>query len=144
MFMNQITLGLLEFGYHQKNTNSLSVIQDVIDYVVKADELGFSRVWLTEHHNFYRTSPWSNPEMLLPVLLGSTERIRIGMAGILINYHSPYRVALNFKLLANLYPRRVDLGLANGTPPENIGRMLRQKNFRKRPDDYYKDRKSVV
>jgi luciferase family oxidoreductase group 1 len=141
--MNKITLGLLEFGYYRKGVNSLSIVQHIMDYVVKADELGYSRFWLTEHHNYHPTSPWSTPEILLPIFLGISDRIKIGTAGILINYHSPYRVALDHKLLCNLYPGRVDLGFANGTPPENVSRLLRQSNFRKRPDDYYKNIRTI-
>lgn len=141
--MSEIKIGLLEFGYYKRGVNSLSIIEKIMDYVVKADELGFTRFWLTEHHNFYPTSPWSSPEILLPLFLGMTERIKVGMAGVLINYHSPYRVALNFKLLSNLYPGRVDLGFANGTPPENISYMLCQKKFKKRPDSFYKNIKII-
>ncbi len=141
--MSNTRVGILEFGYYKKGVNSLAIIEKIIDYVIKADELGFSRFWLTEHHNFYPTSPWSSPEILLPLFLGMTERIKVGMAGVLINYHSPYRVALNFKLLSNLYPGRVDLGFANGTPPENVSYMLCQKKFRKRPDAYYKNIKTI-
>jgi luciferase family oxidoreductase group 1 len=141
--MENIKLGLLEFGYYKKGVNSLSIIQHIMDYVVKADELSFSRFWLTEHHNYYPTSPWSNPEILIPIFLGISERIKVGMAGVLINYHSPYRVALDFKLLSNLYPGRVDLGFANGTPPENISQLLRQNKFEKRPDDYYNNIKLI-
>lgn len=136
-------MGLLEFGYYKKGVDSLSIIQNIMDYVVKADELSFTRFWLTEHHNYYPTSPWSNPEILIPIFLGVSERIKVGMAGVLINYHSPYRVALDFKLLSNLYPGRVDLGFANGTPPEKVSTLLRQQQSEQRPDNYYENIKLI-
>jgi len=141
--MENIKLGILEFGYYKKGVNSLSIIENIMDYVIKADELSFSRFWLTEHHNYYPTSPWSSPEILMPIFLGISNRIKVGMAGVLINYHSPYRVALDFKLLSNLYPGRVDLGFANGTPPENVSQLLRQRRFKKRPDDYYRNIRTI-
>ncbi|WP_343690733.1 LLM class flavin-dependent oxidoreductase [Chitinophaga sp.] len=137
--MAALSLGLLEFGYHKRNVDSLTVMQNILNYIEQADRLGYTRFWLTEHHSYYGTSPWSNPEMFLPVLLTATARIKVGMAGILINYHSPYRVALNFKLLANLFSDRVDLGFANGTPSENVSRYLLQSDFDKRPDNYFKN-----
>ncbi len=136
-------IGVIEFGYHQPEESAMQVVQNVIDYTVLADKLGFSRMWFTEHHDFFKTSPWSNPEILLPLFLGMTKKIKIGIAGILINYHSPYNVALNFKLLANLFPGRVDLGFANGTPPDNPSMFIRQKKFKKKPDEFEKKIKFI-
>jgi hypothetical protein len=141
--MQKLKLGLIEFGYYKKDLNSLSIIENVMEYLVKAEELGFSRFWITEHHNYIANSAWSSPEILLPIFLGITSKIKIGIAGVLINYHSPYRVALDYKLLSNLYSGRVDLGFANGTPPKNIGRLLKQSNFRKPPNDYFKNIKII-
>lgn len=110
--MPELKLGILDFGYRSKTDSASTILNDVIDAAQLADQLGYNCLWLSEHHN---SGPaWSNPEMLLPVLAGLTDRINIGIAGILLATHSPYRVALNFKLLSTLYPGRIDLGLANG------------------------------
>lgn len=135
--MSAIKLGLLEFGYRVSKYSSVGKLVDIVNYAEMADRLGFSRLWLSEHHNFYALSAWSNPQFLIPTLLSSTDRMKIGMAGILINYYSPYEIAMNYKLMANLYPDRVDLGFANGTPPMNIASMLVQRQLEKYPDDYY-------
>ncbi|SDH45256.1 Flavin-dependent oxidoreductase, luciferase family (includes alkanesulfonate monooxygenase SsuD and methylene tetrahydromethanopterin reductase) [Pedobacter terrae] len=124
MSKNKITLGLLEFGLSSYTDNPVLVLENVIRYCDIADELGFNRFWLTEHHNLYRNSPWSSPEFLLPILLNRTERIKIGSGGVLISYQSPYRLALNFKLLANIFPNRVELGFANSHPKEHIRKLL--------------------
>lgn len=134
--MSHINIGILEFGYHKENVDSLSIIEHVIEYCSKADLCGFKSFWLTEHHNFHRSSPWSSPDILLPLLLGSTDRIRIGTAGVLINYYSPYKVALDYKLLNNLFDNRVDLGFSNGTPALQTIRLLTQRKLRKRSDQY--------
>lgn len=110
--MTKIKIGILDFGYRKKGTNGIAVLNDVFAYALLADQLGFTSYWLSEHHN--SGLGWSNPEMLLPVLASYTERITIGIAGILLAIHSPYRVALNFKILSALFPGRIDLGLANG------------------------------
>jgi luciferase family oxidoreductase group 1 len=110
--MQALKLGILDFGYRSKSDSASVILNDVIGVAQLADQLGYSCLWLSEHHN---SGPaWSNPEMLLPVLAGLTDRIHIGIAGILLATHSPYRVALNFKLLSTIYPGRIDLGLANG------------------------------
>lgn len=108
----EIKFGLLDFGYRAKGSSALTILRDVVKYADHADKLGFQHLWFGEHHG---SSPaWSNPTMLLPVLAGLTTNIRIGIAGILLKYYSAYAVASDFKMLATLYPGRIDLGLANG------------------------------
>jgi alkanesulfonate monooxygenase SsuD/methylene tetrahydromethanopterin reductase-like flavin-dependent oxidoreductase (luciferase family) len=94
-----------------------------------ADRLGFSRFWIGEHYTFNYYAPWHNPEPLVPLIAGMTETIRIGIAGLLMTDHMPFRVALNFKLLANLFPDRIDLGFARARPavPEVIPLLLPQR-----------------
>ena len=120
-----IKIGLLDFGIRDNKKNSgLQSLYDVVDYAVRADELGFNRFWMAEKYNFDYYAGWSNPEVLVPVIAGMTEQIRVGMAGILLPFHSPFRVSLNFKLLNNLFSNRIDLGLAKGLVHEKIGEML--------------------
>lgn len=94
--------------------NSLLKVNDLIDYTVNADELGFSRLWLGEHHIADSTHTWNDPTILVPILASMTSKISIGTAGILLSIHQPYHVACNFKMLTNLFPGRIDLGVANG------------------------------
>ncbi|QNK61473.1 LLM class flavin-dependent oxidoreductase [Pedobacter sp. PAMC26386] len=115
-----IKIGLLDFGVRAAHINSISIIEDLIDYACKAEELGYNRFWLSEHHNFDPLSPWLNPEVLLPVIAGMTNNIRIGTGGILLANHSPYRIAYTFKLLNNLFSNRIDLGIAKGYSSRNI------------------------
>ncbi|MEL6656718.1 MAG: LLM class flavin-dependent oxidoreductase [Bacteroidota bacterium] len=105
-----LKLGVLSFDV----PNALD-IGGLVSYAVKADELGYSKFWLGEHYD----SPglWLNPEPLIPILLGFTEQISIGAAGIILRVHSSYRVAANFRLMNALFPGRVDLGLASGHAP---------------------------
>jgi alkanesulfonate monooxygenase SsuD/methylene tetrahydromethanopterin reductase-like flavin-dependent oxidoreductase (luciferase family) len=120
--MASFKIGLLEFGYRTSVSAPASILNNIIDSAIKADQLGYHCYWLGEHHR--GSKAWSSPEMLIPVLAGMTDKIKIGAAGILLSVHSPYRVALNFKLLANLFPKRIDLGLANGIPNIKYARML--------------------
>ncbi|WP_126971988.1 LLM class flavin-dependent oxidoreductase [Gynurincola endophyticus] len=115
-------IGLLNFATGGlENMNKL--VENLVDYSCKADELGFSRIWLGEHY-YVNNTIWNNPEVLLPVIAGMTENIKVGAAGLLMSYHNPYRVALNFKLLANLFPGRIDLGFANGGVPEFVRKKM--------------------
>ncbi|WP_128546799.1 LLM class flavin-dependent oxidoreductase [Larkinella soli] len=113
-------LGLLEFG--TGCISPLDIVENVLIYAEKAETLGFTRFWLAEH---YGASPaYCNPEALVPIIAGLTSRIKVGVAGLLMAYHNPFRVASAFKLLNNLFPGRIDLGLAKGRVPGEIGAYL--------------------
>ncbi|MBV8326779.1 LLM class flavin-dependent oxidoreductase [Chryseobacterium sp.] len=113
-------IGLLDFGVRSPNINSLAVIEDLVDYAILADHLGYSRFWLAEHHNFDPLAAWLNPEVLLPIIAGATDQIRVGAGGIILSSHSPYRIAYTFKLLNNVFNDRIDLGIAKGYSNRNI------------------------
>lgn len=119
-------LGILEFGNHLGQCGS-GILENVIEYAKCADQYGFSRFWLTEHHT--SNIGWSNPEMMLPVLAANTKWIKIGIAGTLASVHSPYRLACNFKLLSTLYPDRIDLGFANGRPSMQTTKYLTNRKY---------------
>lgn len=109
--------GILDFGIHHNDSNSMSTISEIIELVQYCEEIGISRYWLTEHH--WDGLSWRNPEIIIALLAGHTERIKIGAAGVLLTLTTPYRVANDYKLLANLFPGRIDLGFSKGlTNPE--------------------------
>ena len=84
-----------------------------------ADELGYHRYWLAEHHNMPAVAA-TNP----PVLIGpGRRRDRRGSGsapgGVMLPNHAPLVVAEQFALLEAAYPGRIDLGIgrAPGTDP---------------------------
>lgn len=78
--------------------------------VALADQLGFERYWVSEHHNF-KLVAGTSPEVLIPYLASHSKRIRVGSGGIMLPNHSALKVAENFGLLASLFPGRIDLGI---------------------------------
>ena len=83
-----------------------------------ADELGFRRYWLAEHHNMPAVAA-TNPPVLVAMVAAVTERIRVGSGGVMLPNHAPLVVAEQFALLEAAYPGRIDLGIgrAPGTDP---------------------------
>ncbi|TYA10122.1 LLM class flavin-dependent oxidoreductase [Paenibacillus faecis] len=88
----------------------------------KAEELGFRRFWVSEHHDSDQVAG-SSPEVLIAYLLAETKRIRVGSGGVMLQHYSPYKVAENFNVLASLAPGRVDLGI--GRAPGGLPRSTR-------------------
>ena len=83
-----------------------------------ADELGYRRYWVAEHHNMPAVAA-TNPPVLIAMLAGATRRIRVGSGGVMLPNHAPLVVAEQFALLEAAYPGRIDLGIgrAPGTDP---------------------------
>ncbi|CAA9374275.1 MAG: Bacterial luciferase family protein [uncultured Nocardioides sp.] len=83
-----------------------------------ADDLGFRRYWVAEHHNMPAVAA-TNPPVLMAMLAGATSRIRVGSGGVMLPNHAPLVVAEQFALLEAAFPGRIDLGIgrAPGTDP---------------------------
>ena len=98
-----------------------------VKFAQKAEQLGFSRVWYAEHHNMTSIAS-SSPAVLISHIGAHTSSIRLGSGGVMLPNHSPYVVAEQFGMLAELYPGRIDLGLgrAPGTDQQTLGRALRR------------------
>ncbi|MEP7012326.1 MAG: LLM class flavin-dependent oxidoreductase [Acidobacteriota bacterium] len=86
---------------------------DAPEILSAVDGWGYRRYWLGEHH-----SKWQCPNpLLLGALLAATSRgIRLGSGGICLDYHSPYRVAEDARLIEYMLPGCFDLGVTRGLP----------------------------
>ncbi len=114
--MKTKSIGLLELGY-RSGKDSITALNDVVDYALHAERLGYSRFWLAEHHypNIMNLA-FSNPDIVIALIAGMTEEIRVGSAGTSVPSYSPYAVVTNYKLMNNIFDGRIDLGLSKGVP----------------------------
>ena len=108
-------IGIFDLASYNRK-NSMLKLHDMFEYAQRADALGFSRYWISEHHRSDSTHPYNNPEIVISLIAGMTENIRVGSAGSLVGYYLPYSLAQNYKLLNNLYNDRIDFGLSKGRP----------------------------
>ena len=90
--------------------------QDFIRYVVAAEELGFSSVFLVEHHftGFGQVSASLN---LLSYLAARTSKIRLGTAVVVLPWHNPVLIAEEAATLDLLSNGRLDFGVGKGYRP---------------------------
>ena len=89
---------------------------DFINYVVEAERLGFSSVFLVEHHftGFGQVSASLN---LLSYLAARTSKIRLGTAVVVLPWHNPVLVAEEAATLDLLSNGRLDFGVGKGYRP---------------------------
>ncbi len=93
-------------------------IAATIELARRADELGYYRYWLAEHHAMAALAD-AAPEVLLARLTAVTSRIRLGTGGIMLPHYSALKVAEAFRMLEALAPGRIDLGV--GRAPGGMG-----------------------
>lgn len=101
-----------------------------------ADNLGYHRYWLAEHHNMEGIASAATA-ILIGQIAAVTRNLRVGAGGIMLPNHAPYRVAEEFGTLATLFPDRIDLGLgrAPGGDPAVMQALRRGLGADRFPDD---------
>lgn len=121
-----LPLSVLDFATVREGHTVREAFQDSVQLAQAAEELGYGRVWYTEHHNMGAIAS-AAPAVLIAHIAGQTETIRLGSGGVMLPNHSPLTIAEQFGTLAELFPGRIDLGLgrAPGTDQVAVRAMRR-------------------
>jgi len=123
-----LPLSILDLSPVDAGSTSSQALQNTINLARLADQLGYTRYWLAEHHNTSMTASPA-PEIMIGHVAQATSRIRVGSGGVMLPNHSPLKVAENFQVLEALHPGRIDLGLgrAPGTDPRTALALRRSR-----------------
>lgn len=120
-----ISLSILDYSPIDEGTTAGEALQQTTALAQLADQLGYKRFWVAEHHQVFSVAG-SSPEMLMMHLAGATEKIRIGSGGVMLPHYSSYKVAENFRLLEALHPGRIDLGIGRSRSYRLVNRALNE------------------
>jgi luciferase family oxidoreductase group 1 len=114
----QPTLSVLDLVPVRDGQSTGEALRASLRLAQVADRSGFHRYWVAEHHNMPAVAA-TNPAVLIAMLAGGTERIRVGSGGVMLPNHAPLVVAEQFALLEAAHPGRIDLGIgrAPGSDP---------------------------
>ncbi len=107
---DHLRLSILDQSPVISGQSARQAIEATLALARRAEQLGYHRYWLAEHHAIGALAD-PCPEVLLARLGTETRRIRIGTGGVLLPYYSAFRTAEAFRMLEALYPGRVDLGI---------------------------------
>lgn len=112
-------------------------LRNTIELARLADELGYCRYWIAEHH---ATAAFASPapEVLIARVAAETSAIRVGSGGVMLPHYSPMKVVEQFKVLHALYPDRIDLGVgrAPGGSPLDSFALRRDRDHQPTEDDF--------
>ena len=119
MNTNNIRLSVLDQSPVRKGVTAEQAVRETIELAKYADQLGYTRFWVSEHHNTGSLAG-STPEVLIAALAAHTKNIRVGSGGVMMPNHSTLKVAENFRMLEALAPGRIDLGMGRAPGTDRL------------------------
>ena len=112
-------LSLLELVRVTQDTDAGMALNNARDLASHAEEWGYKRIWVAEHHNMAGIASAAT-SIVIAHIAGGTRTIRVGAGGIMLPNHAPYIIAEQFGTLERLYPGRIDLGLGRAPGTDQI------------------------
>ena len=131
-----LRLSVLDQSPVSEGTTGAQALENTLDLARLADELGYHRYWVAEHHGT-PTLASTSPEVLIGPIALATSRIRVGSGGVILHHYSPRKVAESFSVLSGLFGDRIDLGVGRGMSADPVTTHALQRDRREpAPDDY--------
>jgi luciferase family oxidoreductase group 1 len=116
---NSISYSILDLAVIAQGRTTADSFHDSLAIAQRAEQLGFTRYWLAEHHNSVGVGSAAT-SVLIGYIAQGTHSIRVGSGGVMLPNHSPYIIAEQFGTLATLYPNRIDLGLGRAPGTDQL------------------------
>ncbi|MGW4370925.1 LLM class flavin-dependent oxidoreductase [Nocardia takedensis] len=104
-----VPLSILDLAPVSAGSTPQQAIRNTVDLARRAEDWGYHRYWLAEHH-FVRVAS-SSTITLLGLVAAATSRIRVGSAAVQAGYHTSSAIVEAFGTIDALHPGRIDLGL---------------------------------
>jgi luciferase family oxidoreductase group 1 len=131
-----LRLSVLDQAPISENSTPAQAVRNSVDLARFAEELGYERYWVAEHHGTPALA-CASPEALIGPIAMVTSRIRVGSGGVMLPHYSPLRVAEAFSMLAALAPNRIDLGVGRAAGTDPVTAFALQRDRRQAaPDDF--------
>ena len=108
--MDGLAFGIVDQSPIRQGGTVQQALQETVSLALVAEELGYHRYWVAEHHNsggFAGTAP----EIIIGQIASQTHRITVGSGGIMLSHYSALKVAETFSVLQSFYPNRIELGI---------------------------------
>ena len=130
-------LSVLDQSPIAEGSTAGDALRNTIDLARWAEQLGYRRYWLAEHHGTPGLAD-ASPEVMVGPVAAATSRLHVGTGGVMLPHYSPLKVAETFSMLSALFPGRIDLGLgrAAGTSA-GIAYALQRDRRQPAPDDFH-------
>jgi luciferase family oxidoreductase group 1 len=101
---------ILDLAFVPEGSEPADALHRSLDLAQHAEQWGYRRFWLAEHHNMVGIASAATA-VAIGYVAGGTQTIRVGAGGIMLPNHAPLIIAEQFGTLEALYPNRIDLGV---------------------------------
>ena len=136
--LSETQFSILELAPVREDQTVQLTLQHSLKLAQQAERLGYSRLWLAEHHNMDGIAS-SATAVLLGYLLANTSTLKVGSGGIMLPNHAPLIVAEQFGTLATLYPNRVELGLGRAPGTDQMTMRALRRGRQETEDQFPQD-----
>jgi luciferase family oxidoreductase group 1 len=133
--MTKTSLSMLDLVAVREGDSAAQAIALALQTAQHAEQLGFTRYWLAEHHNMPGLA-CSSTAVLVGHIAAGTQRMRVGSGGIMLPNHAPLVVAEAFGTLEALYPGRIDLGLGRAPGTDQVTMRALRRNRVETEEDF--------
>ncbi|TCB40363.1 LLM class flavin-dependent oxidoreductase [Acinetobacter terrestris] len=136
--LKDIQFSILELAPVRDDKSIQFSLHHALEVAQKAEQLGYKRLWLAEHHNMDGIAS-SATAVLLGYILANTHTLKVGSGGIMLPNHAPLVVAEQFGTLATLYPNRVELGLGRAPGTDQVTMRALRRGRQETEDQFPQD-----
>jgi luciferase family oxidoreductase group 1 len=133
-----VPLSLLDLAPIVEGSDAPTALRNSIELARHAEQWGYNRFWLAEHHNMAGIASAATAVVIAEVA-AATSTIRVGAGGVMLPNHSPLVVAEQFGTLASLHPGRIDLGLGRAPGTDQFTMLALRRNDHPGSDTFPQD-----
>ena len=97
---------VLDLAPVPEGSDAAQAMLNMVDLAQRAENLGYHRYWMAEHHNMAGIASAAT-SVLIGHVASQTNTIRVGAGGIMLPNHAPLLIAEQFGTLAMLHGDRI-------------------------------------
>ncbi len=139
--VDEVPLSILDLSPISAGGDAATALRNTIELAQRAEEWGYRRFWLAEHHFVGVAS--SATAVLIGQIAAATNSIRVGSAAVQMSHTTAAAVVESFGMLEAFYPGRIDLGVGRGQR-RNTGYKPKQPSAKSRPPRQWHEIDGVV
>ncbi len=135
---SSIPLSVLDLAPVKEGGTISESFRETLALAQHAEEWGYRRFWLAEHHNIAGIASAATA-VLIGYVAGGTNTIRVGSGGVMLPNHAPLVVAEQFGTLEVLYPGRIDLGIGRAPGTDQLTMRALRRTLSNVEEDFPRD-----
>ena len=137
-----VPMSILDLAPISEGCNAATALGNTVDLAQHAEQWGFKRYWIAEHHFVAVAS--SSPAVLIGQIAAATDRIRVGAAAVQLGQTTAVAVVESFGMLDAFHPGRIDLGVGRSGQRRRAALKDGDKTPKPKPPREWRDVDGVI